>query len=66
VLTQTLSSRIKLEVKLIDPMDASRVRQFVVESENSQTALDTSKYVEDLSRDVIEEALKEIWKTINK
>lgn len=66
VITQTMSAKIKLEVKLIDPMDANRVRQFAVESESSLTAMDTSKYAESITRDVIEDALKEIWKTINK
>lgn len=65
-LTQTMNSRIKLSVQLTDPLDSKRVRQFVVESENFQTALDTSKYSEIIVRSVLEIALREVWKTINK
>lgn len=66
ILTQTMNSKIKIRVNLIDPLDAERVREFVVESESVQTALDTSKYAEDLVRSVIEDVLAVVWKTINK
>lgn len=65
-LTQTINARIKLEVTMVDPMDTNRVRKFIVDSENSQTALDTSNYAESITRDVFSAALKEIWNTVNK
>lgn len=65
-LTQTINAKIKLEVTLIDPLDSNRVRRFMVDSENSQSALDTSNYAESITRDIFSTALMEIWKTINK
>ncbi len=65
-LTQTISAKIKLEVTQVDPLDTNRLLRFVVDSENSQTALDTSKYAESITRDVFTSALKEIWNTINR
>lgn len=65
-LTQTINAKIKLEVTQVDPLDTNRVRRFVVDSENSQTALDTSNYAESITRDVFTSALKEIWNTLNR
>lgn len=65
-LTQTINVKIKLEVTRVDPLDTNRVLRFVVDSENSQTALDTSNYAESITRDVFTAALKEIWNTINR
>ncbi|NLL12637.1 MAG: hypothetical protein GX267_04465 [Fibrobacter sp.] len=65
-LTQTINAKIKLEVTQVDPFDTTRVLKFVVDSENSQTALDTSNYAESITRDILSSALKEIWKTLNR
>lgn len=65
-LTQTINAKIKLEVTQVDPLDTTRVLRFVVDSENSQTALDTSNYAESIIRDVFTSALKEIWNTVNR
>jgi len=65
-LTQTINAKIKLEVTQVDPLDTNRVLKFIVDSENSQTALDTSNYAESITRDVFAAALKEIWNTINR
>jgi hypothetical protein len=65
-LTQTINAKIKLEITQVDPLDTNRVRRFVVYSENSQTALDTSNYAESIIRDIFTAALKEIWNTINR
>lgn len=65
-LTQTINAKIKLEITQVDPLNTTRVLKFVVDSENSQTALDTSNYAESITRDVFTSALKEIWNTVNR
>ncbi len=65
-LSQTINAKIKLEVTQVDPLDTTRILRFIVDSENTQTALDTSNYAESITRDVFTSALKEIWNTINR
>ena len=66
VLSQTMNALIKLEVRLVDPLDAAKVKEFVIESQNATSAMDTSKYSEATMRGALESALQEIFKSISR
>ena len=66
MLTQTIDGHVKLEVTLVDPFSAENTRRMMVESQNSKTAMDTSKYAEEVMRGALESALLEAIRSLSK
>ncbi|HON10362.1 MAG TPA: hypothetical protein PLE24_05800 [Chitinispirillaceae bacterium] len=65
-LSQTIDGHVKLEVILVDPFSAENTRRMMVESQNSKTAMDTSKYAEEVMRGALESALLEAIRSLSK
>jgi hypothetical protein len=63
-LTQTMDASVKFEVTITDPLDASKKRKFSVETTNSKTALDTTKYAEEVIQTALRNVLLEILKSL--
>ena len=65
-LSQTMEANIAIDVSLISREDSTRVKQYIIKSQSSKSTIDTSKYTESILRGAVENALKEIIKSITR
>ena len=65
-LSQTMEANIAIQVSLIGREDSTPVRQYIIKSQNSKSTIDTSKYAESILRGAVENALKELIKSITR
>ena len=63
---QTMEANIALQLIIIDLKDNTPSGKFTIRSQNSKSALDTSKYAADILRGALESALKEIYQIISR
>ncbi|NLG17925.1 MAG: hypothetical protein GX556_11400 [Fibrobacter sp.] len=65
-LSQTMDAHIKLDVKMVDPYSTENSKRLIVESQNSKSALDTSKHAQEVMRGALESVLLEAIQNLSK
>ena len=65
-LPQNMEAKIALELIIIDNNDKTPAGKFVIRSQNSKSAVDTSKYAEEIMRGALESALAEIFQILSR
>ena len=65
-LGQTMEANITIQVSLVSREDSTQIKQYTIKSQNSKSTIDTSKYAESILRGAVEDALKEIIKSITR
>ncbi len=65
-LSQTMDAHIKLDVKMVDPYSTENSKRLIVESQNSRSALDTSKHAQEVMRGALESVLLEAIQNLSK
>jgi hypothetical protein len=63
-ITQTMTAELTIEVQLINPIDSTQRKKFIIEAKNSREALDTTKLAEEIVRDAVRIFIQEMMKNI--
>lgn len=61
-----MDAHIKLDVKMVDPYSTENSKRLIVESQNSRSALDTSKHAQEVMRGALESVLLEAIQNLSK
>ncbi len=63
---QTMEADISMEIMLVNGEDTAATQRYIIKSQNSKSTIDTSKHAESILRGALENALKELIKTITR
>ncbi|MBN1308248.1 MAG: hypothetical protein JXA18_10050 [Chitinispirillaceae bacterium] len=65
-MSQTMEANIVLQATVINPADSTGAVKYIIKSQSSKSTIDTSKYAEAILRSAVENALKELIKSITR